>query len=297
MTPIYGITTASPGFLQAKAVTDARLINYAVGDDAVVAAGRERVTVGNALKNLSTADRTEFSATFGDALDLPSPTFLSESVGMFNANYYQTGTSVVLKVPGHPTSLQSALSLFVKVGNGSTAPFDAHDFSVYKAGISALSNQNPLNLVSTLDPAKRASTKADTLFGSSGNDRIDGKGGIDTVYGRDGADTFVFSSTLSASKNFVTVADWQTGDSIEVSRKVFSAYRAPVNSLPDSDFLAGIDPHASTASQHFLYDTGTGILSYDADGFGSKSAPVVFAKLVGVDGRVPDLLAASIHVV
>jgi Ca2+-binding RTX toxin-like protein len=125
------------------------------------------------------------------------------------------------------------------------------------------------------------SNMADTLKGNSvsnmlnglgGNDRIDGKGGADTLFGGAGADAFVFSTALGGG-NVDTLADFASGtDSIELSQSVFSALGT--GTLSTTAFVQGVA--ATTANQHVIYNSSTGVVSYDADGNGSGAA-VAFA--------------------
>jgi serralysin len=120
----------------------------------------------------------------------------------------------------------------------------------------------------------------DVLYGGrwtgasgSGDDWIDGGDGDDLMIGGDGADTFAFASLASGNDS---IADFTSGvDVIALSSENFG-----IASLDDVDFLSGSGVQAADRAA-LLYDTDTGMLSYDTDGLGGADA-VVFATLAGV---------------
>jgi Ca2+-binding RTX toxin-like protein len=105
---------------------------------------------------------------------------------------------------------------------------------------------------------------ADTLYGGLGND---------TLYGGVGNDQFVFD-TAAAVGNVDTLADWSAGDLIALDNDVYSALGAG-GALSASQFTSGAGvTGASLAGQGagVYYDSSTGNLYYDADGFGGTAA-------------------------
>ncbi|MCC6777455.1 MAG: calcium-binding protein [Hyphomicrobiales bacterium] len=116
----------------------------------------------------------------------------------------------------------------------------------------------------------------DTLDGGDGDDVLDGGEGDDTVIGGEGADVFVIAGLGDGVDNF---ADFTLGvDQIGLSSAVFG-----IGSLDDVDFISG--PGAAAGDRAaLLYDSETGVLSYDADGAGGADA-VAIATLSGA----PDL--------
>jgi Ca2+-binding RTX toxin-like protein len=115
----------------------------------------------------------------------------------------------------------------------------------------------------------------DRLLGGTGNDQITGGTGNDTLEGGQGADTFTFA-TLSGSdivKDFASVQ----GDKLVFDAAVFVH---AAGALVDGEFVAGANLIAAqTAAQHFIYDTKTGRLFYDADGNGTASEAILVATL------------------
>jgi Ca2+-binding RTX toxin-like protein len=130
------------------------------------------------------------------------------------------------------------------------------------------------------------------LSGLAGNDTLDGGSGNDTLTGGDGSDTFIFSSGIKGNKNIDTVKDFVHGqDKIYLNADIFSKLATAVGFVSGNEplSLAKVDSHylvsavkvkALDASSYLLYDTKTGVLSYDEDGSG-KLAASSFVTLTG----------------
>jgi Ca2+-binding RTX toxin-like protein len=126
----------------------------------------------------------------------------------------------------------------------------------------------------------------DTVDGGSGNDLIDGGSGNDILYGRAGSDTFMFKSRLGSPStdrkvSFDTIKDFNvTFDSLwldnAVFRKLGSGTSSDPKQLNKEFFVTGTK--AREKDDYLIYNKKTGVLSYDADGSGSKEA-VEFAQL------------------
>ncbi|MEO6360329.1 MAG: calcium-binding protein [Sphingomicrobium sp.] len=131
---------------------------------------------------------------------------------------------------------------------------------------------------------------ADTLTGTAGVDQINGSGGIDTIFGKGGSDIitggagkdkFVFDTALDGSIDQIT--DFSTvDDHIYLDNAIFTKLGSGSWSSPkylSSSFIEdGAGAKADDANDYILYDSNTGILSYDADGNGA-GAPIAFAHL------------------
>ena len=116
---------------------------------------------------------------------------------------------------------------------------------------------------------------ADHVTGGSGADRIDGGLGNDWLTGGAGADSFVFDTHLSGATNTDKITDFTHGtDHIDLGHAIFTGIGSS-GALSAADFALGA---ATTASQHILYDAGTGNLSYDKDGVGGLAA-ITFAHV------------------
>jgi Ca2+-binding RTX toxin-like protein len=117
----------------------------------------------------------------------------------------------------------------------------------------------------------------DVLTGNGGNDTLDGGAGNDILIGSGGADTFSFSTALT--NNVDTVRDFAVGvDKLRLDDDIFTMLTggAPLSA---SAFVSGSGiTSAQDDGDRIAYDTSTGKLYYDADGFGGNDA-VQFAVL------------------
>lgn len=127
----------------------------------------------------------------------------------------------------------------------------------------------------------------DTLIGGSGNDVLAGGFGNDQLTGGAGADAFSFNSAASGV-GVDTITDFNVlEDKIRVSASGFGL-SVPQDQatqqlllanqlvLPAEQFRLGSS--AVTSSDHFIYNSTTGALFFDADGMGAV-AQVQIAQL------------------
>lgn len=114
----------------------------------------------------------------------------------------------------------------------------------------------------------------DVLQGQAGNDTLVGGLGKDAMTGGAGADVFVFHN---AAEGGDTITDFTAGvDHISLDSAGFS-----LTALVDgTNFLTGPGVVATSAAPTLLYDSASGVLSYDADGTGAQAA-VTLATLTG----------------
>jgi Ca2+-binding RTX toxin-like protein len=131
------------------------------------------------------------------------------------------------------------------------------------------------------------------LIGNSAENTLNGGLGSDSLTGGSGQDQFVFSTSLNSTTNVDTLLDFQTGtDSIVLSEAVFAQLAdLDIGSSPSVDNLL-IGDAALDANDYLLYNSSTGVLSYDADGSGTASAAVAFAK-IELNGVPPTDLSAT----
>jgi Ca2+-binding RTX toxin-like protein len=135
-----------------------------------------------------------------------------------------------------------------------------------------------------LDNKLTGNLTVNVLSGLAGNDTLDGGSGNDTLTGGDGNDKFVFSQGIKGNKNIDTVKDFVHGqDKIYLSADIFSKLAAAMGFTTGSEpmSLAKADSHylvsatkvkAVDINSYLLYDTKTGVLSYDEDGSGKLTA-------------------------
>ncbi|CAA2104988.1 Bifunctional hemolysin/adenylate cyclase [Methylobacterium bullatum] len=114
----------------------------------------------------------------------------------------------------------------------------------------------------------------DTISGGEGKDLIYGGAASDSLTGGSGADRFYFDTKLGRS-NVDTLTDFRVRlDKLVLDDDIFTALTA--GSLSKPDFILGTAAH--DASDHLIYDKGTGALYFDADGLGGQSQ-IQFALL------------------
>ena len=96
----------------------------------------------------------------------------------------------------------------------------------------------------------------------------------DVLTGNGGKDVFVFNSALKAG-NVATITDFNVSqDKIQLDHTVFAGLQT--GALPAGAFHIGRGAHDST--DHIVYNSSTGALSFDVDGTGSAHQ-VQFATL------------------
>jgi hypothetical protein len=110
---------------------------------------------------------------------------------------------------------------------------------------------------------------ADQLNGLDGDDVLIGGSGADQLQGGNGSDLFRYRG---GETGFDRILDFTSGtDKLQISSTAFTQIGA-------LQFVSGAGAAANSANSTFLYDTNTGIVSYDADGNGA-GAPVQLAQL------------------
>jgi Ca2+-binding RTX toxin-like protein len=120
---------------------------------------------------------------------------------------------------------------------------------------------------------------ADFLSGLDGNDVLIGGSDADTLLGGNGADQFRYNG---GETGLDRILDFESGsDRIALSATTF-AHSATLA------FAQGGAPVATTANSTFLYDSNTGILSYDADGTGAGAAVQIAQLNAGLTLSVGD---------
>lgn len=122
------------------------------------------------------------------------------------------------------------------------------------------------------------------ITGNNGANAIDGKLGNDTLTGGMGNDRFYFTSALS-STNIDKITDFHNAsgdnDGISLAKAVFTQVTAASGgALLASQFAAVASGEHYAADDRIIYNTTTGALYYDADGYGGAAAQQ-FATLTG----------------
>ena len=122
------------------------------------------------------------------------------------------------------------------------------------------------------------STAADTLSGGAGPDTLNGGLGNDTLTGGFGNDQFVFNTALNAGTNLDRIVDFtHNADKLVLENAIFTQLLTN-GALNAANFVANASGTAADGNDFVVYNSVTGVLSYDADGNGSGAA-VAFANL------------------
>ena len=122
----------------------------------------------------------------------------------------------------------------------------------------------------------------DVLKGLSGNDKLYGGAGKDVLYGGAGQDIFVFDAKFNKKTNLDKIADftvkddtlWLENSLFKANKTLYAAVKKGSEAKPAkmaSKFFT-VGDKAKDANDFFIYDKKKGVLSYDADGSGSKAA-------------------------
>lgn len=130
---------------------------------------------------------------------------------------------------------------------------------------------------------------SDRLEGGTGRDKLAGGSGNDTLVGGGGADIFIFNTKPSAKLNRDTISDFQHagGDIIQLKQSVYTGITHTGDLLAEEFYSAPGATAAHDSDDRIVYDTATGILSYDADGIGGLAA-VQFGRISGFASRIVD---------
>lgn len=122
---------------------------------------------------------------------------------------------------------------------------------------------------------------------AEGNDTISGGYGNDMLAGGTGRDRFVFdqklgSSTTDRKVNFDTITDFKARDDVfylddAVFKKLGKGSPDKPSQLNKNFFTVGAQ--AKDKNDYLIYNKKTGVLSYDADGAGTKVKAIEFAKI------------------
>lgn len=205
----------------------------------------------------STGDHTFYGT--GGADVLKGTTGIDTMIGRgYNDTYYVNNASdkvVELKGGGNDKVLAS-VSYVLSAGSAIE-----HLATTDKSGTA------PINL--------KGNEFSQTVDGNAGNNYINGgSGGKDVLTGNGGSDVFVFNSALKAG-NVDKITDFNvTQDKILLDHTVFAGLQG--TTLPTSAFYVGKGAHDS--SDHIIYNSSTGALSFDHDGIGGANQ-IQFATL------------------
>ena len=131
----------------------------------------------------------------------------------------------------------------------------------------------------------------DLLVGSTYDETISGGLGRDVLTGGAGADKFLFNA-METSANRDTITDFAVAeDKIQFSKSVFTGLTG--NAVTAAMFATSMG--AMSGSTRLIYNSTTGVLSYDADGSGSQSQAIEIARIG--ETNHPQLSATDFQIV
>jgi Ca2+-binding RTX toxin-like protein len=130
----------------------------------------------------------------------------------------------------------------------------------------------------------------DQVVGGDGNDTLNGSQGNDTLTGGQGADHFVFANGTGAT-NRDTITFFDSTDMIVLDNAIFVALGA-AGALSATMFKMIGAGGVVDADDRVIYDRGTGVLSYDANGSGAGGR----IAIADIDNR-PIMTAADFLVI
>ena len=119
------------------------------------------------------------------------------------------------------------------------------------------------------------SKNADILIAGETGDTLTGGVGNDILKGGSANDTFYFDSAPNGKTNVDTIQSFQTadffgGDTLQFKHQIFSGLgELGAFTSDDTRFFDSTNTANYDANARLIYNTNTGILSYDADGNGS----------------------------
>ena len=117
---------------------------------------------------------------------------------------------------------------------------------------------------------------ANNLTGGAGNDTLTGLAAKDTLTGGAGADWFWYKATTEGGD---TITDFSVADA---DRLVFttSAFGGIIAVIDGTNFFASTNGAPSGTTAQFLYNTSSGLLSFDSNG-STAGGNVAIATLTG----------------
>jgi len=130
-----------------------------------------------------------------------------------------------------------------------------------------------LRLTGTAEINGIGNALANMISGNAQSNTIAGAGGVDSLYGGGGADTFYFAEMGAANKD--TIWDFSDDDKLMLSESVFAGLDSNGDHILDEaafTILTKVGAFTTSSGPQVIYNSASGIVSYDADGSGGKAA-------------------------
>ena len=114
----------------------------------------------------------------------------------------------------------------------------------------------------------------DSINGGAGDDLIIGGAGNDSLSGGLGSDVFWFTEAINAISNKDIITDFLSGtDKLQFNLSIVSAVGGVGQFVTgDQRFWSNATGVAHDASDRLIYNTSSGVLSYDSDGSGANGS-------------------------
>ncbi|WP_243369193.1 FG-GAP-like repeat-containing protein [Microvirga solisilvae] len=270
---IYYVDSAGDQVVETATIGNAdtvyTTISYTLGAyvERLFAQGSATISlIGNDLNNTVTgnaAANTLYSQAGNDTLNGGAGADRMDG-GIGNDTYYvdNAGDRVVeTKAGGTADTVYSSVGLTLA----------SYVERLYGSGAGAITlNGNSLSNTIT------GNTGNNRINAGSGNDTINGGLGNDRLTGGSGSDKFVFSTALNKRTNVDTITDFSVKyDTVYLENAIFTKV-GKNGALKSGCFWIGTKAHDS--SDRIIYDSKSGALYYDPDGFG-RAAQTKFVQL------------------
>jgi Ca2+-binding RTX toxin-like protein len=191
----------------------------------------------------------------------------------------QTGDDYINGGAGADTFIESAgndIYIFDNVGDKIAASPDAGGLDTISTSVSVdLSIQGEIESLRLTGSAAISGTGnalSNLITGNGAANIISGKAGTDNLYGKGGADIFAFNEMGASNKD--SIWDFDADDRIKLG-SAFAGLDVNRDGVLDAGAFAvatkfGALPPGDRAM--IIYNSATGVVSYDADGSGSQAA-------------------------
>ena len=133
-------------------------------------------------------------------------------------------------------------------------------------------------------------TAINLLSGNDGNDTLIGKVGNDLLTGGLGTDIFWYDTAANATNNKDTITDFATGvDKLQFTGSVLTGLGLTGQfTVDDQRFWSAGNGLAHDATDRLIFNSTTGVLSYDSDGNG-RVLPVAIEVIAGTAPIATDI--------
>lgn len=298
--------TGTNGFIVTNTGTATTLTGSGLADTLTGGTGNDTL-MGGAGNDILAGGLGTNALTGGTGIDTFNITGLSDIINDLGA-----GGADVLNIAAGASAIatiNAAWTATAQSTNNGTATINTSGLAVNLSAITTGTNGFTVNNTgaaatltgSAFDDILTGGTGKDTLIGGNGNDILIGGLGNDTLTGGAGSDYFVFNTTPNTSSNKDTITDFVSGtDKLEFSKSIFTGITTAAGTgngaaLTANEFISSTTATAgTTATSHFIYNSTSGVLYYDADANGAGAA--VQVALIGTTTH-PALVAADFLVI